>query len=70
MSGYSNDYSSSSSDLLFSVSDKTSDESDTTTRSSCMASIIDYIFMHVCGSIIQHALPGVMRSGKAFSLLS
>ena len=51
---YTNDYSSCSSDSPFSVSDKTSDESDTTAGSSRVAAIITYICMHVCGSVIQH----------------
>ena len=48
----SNDYSCSSSDSPFSVSEKTSDESDKTTGSSRVAAIIAYICMHVRGSVI------------------
>jgi len=43
ISDYSNDCSSSSSHSPFSVSDKTSDESDTTSGSSRVAAIIDYM---------------------------
>mgnify|MGYP000011219237 CR=1 FL=1 len=38
------------------LSDKTLDELDTTTVSSRLAAIIDYIFMKVCESVTQHAV--------------
>ena len=56
ISDYSNNCSSSSRHSPFSVSDKTSDESDTTTESSCVAAIIDYMHRRVwiCNASCRH----------------
>lgn len=56
ISDYSNDCSSSSSHSPFSVSDKTSDESDMTTGSSRMAAIIDYMHggVWICNASCRH----------------
>ena len=56
ISDYSNNCSSSSRHSPFSVSDKTSDESDTTTESSCVAAIIDYMHRRVwiCNAPCRH----------------
>lgn len=56
ISDYRNDCSCSSSHSPFSVSDKTSDESDTTTGSSCMAAIIDYMHgrVWICNASCRH----------------
>lgn len=56
ISDYSNDCSSSSSHSPFSVSDKTSDESDTTSRSSRVAAIINYMHgrVWICNVSCRH----------------
>ena len=56
ISDYSNYCSSSSSHSPFSVSDKTSDESDTTTGSSRVAAIIDYMHgrVWICNASCRH----------------